>query len=189
MGGMGDAANAVDWAKVSSAEYRRAFDELTDNAELNTLMYKEALAMLERRNNSDFEDLSIISRTVGLVVGRSTNAKVVGQTRYTEAIQRQIAQATSKGEELIAIHNHPNSLPPSADDIFSMQMRGYSRSLIVSHDGSVFIIDKVDDAYRPYHYNEVLRRTARDGLSEYDAVILALNELRRMDLISWRRLL
>jgi hypothetical protein len=188
MGGVGDSANAVHWNKVNGAAYRRKFDALSSDTGLNELVHSEALRILKHRNNTDFEDLSILSRSSGKIVGRSTRATAPGQARYTDDLKHRIAIAKSNGDELIAIHNHPNGTVPSFDDIVSTWQRGYSKSIVVGHDGSLYTIDKIADSFAPYHYRETYSGLIRDGVSEQDAAIMALDHLRELGLIAWRKM-
>jgi hypothetical protein len=188
MGGMGDADNAVDWAVVRSESWRKKFDTLTDDADLNGLVHSEALNILKHRNNTDFEDISIVSQSKKAVVGRSTEASALGQVRYTESLKNDITLAQKRGDALVATHNHPNSFAPSFEDIASMQTRGYSRSVIACHDGSVYVIDKVADGFSTYHYTEPYKKALMIGKSEQEAAILTLEKLRQSGLVSWREL-
>jgi hypothetical protein len=188
MGGVGESANAVDWAKVNAIDYRKKFDAISSDPELNALIHGEALRMLKHRNNTDFEDLSVINRSRESLVGRSTKATIPGETRYTEVLKKQIEQAKRNGDALIVVHNHPNGLGPSLGDILSAKARGYSKSVIVGHDGSLFVIDRVDDAFRVYHHRELYNSFLVGGKTELEAAILTLDKLRSMGLLSWRSL-
>lgn len=66
---MGDSASAVNWAKINAAEYRKKFDAISSDPELNALIHSESLRILKHRNNTDFEDLSIIGQTSKTGIG------------------------------------------------------------------------------------------------------------------------
>jgi len=185
---VGGSPNSVDWGKVKTPEWDKKFDSITDNKKLNSLIRDEALRMLEHRDNSDYEDLSIINATTNSLVGRSTNSRIAGETRYTESIRHKMISAFGRGELLLAVHNHPNSFVPSFDDIFSMQGKKYTKSLVIGHDGSVVIIDKVSDAFMPFHHREAMVKFMQAGNSDAESAILTLQELQKNGLIAWRRL-
>jgi len=188
MGGVGESPNAVRWTIVESTEWRAIFDKLADNTSVNSLAHSEALQMLRHRNNTSFEDISIIGRVSKAVIGRSTKAAIAGEVRYTENLKNRIASATKNGDVLIAIHNHPKGFPPSLSDILSMKNRNYSKSIIVGHDGTVFVIDRVDSSFAEYHFNEIYKGYLNSGKSDADAAILTLGKLKNRGLISWRKL-
>ena len=47
----------VDTSYISSGEYRRKFDIITLNSELNRLIYQKAKEMLIHRSGTEFEDM------------------------------------------------------------------------------------------------------------------------------------
>jgi len=185
---VGGSPNSVDWGKVKTSEWDKKFDSITDNKKLNALIRDEALRIFEHRDNSDYEDLSIINATTNSLVGRSTNAKQPGETRYTEDLRRKIQAAHNRGKSLISIHNHPNDAPPSLSDLSSMNTRGYSKSIAIGHGGSIFVVDKIATRFMRYDYAESFNRHIQDGLNEHKAAIMALKELQDKGLISWREL-
>jgi hypothetical protein len=187
MGGMGDTLNAVNWTRVKSPEFRKAFDAITDDSKLNALLHSESLRILEHRNNTDFEDLVIINRTKHVVVGRSTNATEAGSARYTEDLKRRIVRAQTAGDELVALHNHPNSYPPSYHDIASVKGHGYSKSLAIGHNGDLYCIDRVSNSFQRYHHAETYSRFIEAGNSEKKSAILSLDYLKKLRLIAFRR--
>ena len=40
--------------------------------------------------------------------------------------------------ELVAFHNHPASMPPSADDINAALKNGYKKGYALCHDGTIY---------------------------------------------------
>jgi hypothetical protein len=132
--------------------------------------------------------MSILSRSSGKIVGRSTKASIPGQVRYTESLKKEIIRAKKSGESIVAMHNHPNNFAPSFEDIASMKARGYSRSIIVCHDGHVYVIDKVADGFSTHHYTEPYIAALRAGKSGREAAILTLEKLRQLGKVSWREL-
>jgi hypothetical protein len=189
MGGMGDARNAVDWNKVKSRDWRQGFESLTNDLETNALVRSEALRILEHRNNSDFEDLSIVSRTSGSVIGRSTGATRPCVAKYTEDLKRKIMRARGNDEQLIAIHNHPNSWPPSGSDIISYMQRGYSKSVIACHDGNLHVIEGIDKNLLPQTITARFAKHRRQGYNEREATDMLLQSLVQDYRLRWRRLL
>jgi hypothetical protein len=185
---MSASSNAVQWNIVKSKVWGAKFNLLTDDIVVNALVRSEAFRVLWHRNNTDFEDMSIVSRTSRTVIGRSTNALQAGQVRYTEDLKQGIASAQGRGEKLIALHNHPNGRPPSFEDVVSMFGRNYSKSIVVGHDGSLYVIDAISPGFAPYHYRELFVGFLGSGKDDAASAILTLEKLKSMRLISWRRL-
>lgn len=51
---------------------------------------------------------------------------------------------STKPDRLVVIHNHPQSMPPSASNINAAAKNKYKRSVIVGHNGRVFIYEAHD---------------------------------------------
>jgi len=113
---------------------------------------------------------------------------VPGGVLYTSDLKNKIMKARTNGEELVVIHNHPESLPPSADDIESLKLRGYHRSVVVGHNGNTFVISGVNDTYTPVFYTKTYEKALKQGLSEYDSAILSLNKMEDDYGLKWREL-
>jgi len=187
MGGIGDCEYAVRWDVVRSAAYRRKFDQITGEAAVNATLYAEAIRMLEHRNNSDFEDLSVINLG-GELIGRSTRAVAPGAVRYTDSINWELAKSRHRGDRLITIHNHPNSYPPSGSDIGSMLLREYIKSVVCCHDGTVYVIDSVDSALTETLIRLRYARIASMAYNDLAATEKLLQSLVRDYGLKWRRL-
>jgi hypothetical protein len=128
-----------------------------------------------------------ISRTKRAVVGRSSSASEPGAAKYTEDLKRKIAQAQASGDELIAIHKHPNNYPPSYEDLASKIGRDYSKSLTIGHSGGVWCIDSVSSQFEQYHCREEYIRHLKNGHSAEGSARMTLEALQVHRYVSFRR--
>lgn len=139
----------VDKSYIESGEYRKKFDRVTESAELNRILYAKAKEILLHRSGTLFEDMYWLDSRTGSVVAAALNEQAEQQVTYSAEIRRKI-----KGRDLITIHNHPGSMPPSVEDFNSAFTHGYSLGVVVCHDGSVYVYSSeqripefLEDAY------------------------------------------
>lgn len=162
----------VNKTYIASGEYRNKFDKISDNPEVSRVLYAKAKEMLEHRSGTRYEDMYWIDGDTGKVIAKILDEKKEEQVSYSE----KIANTIKKANNVIAMHTHPASLPPSIVDFNTAFENGYSESLVICHDGSI---------YR-YSANEKLSETLFDmyvaqnekkGMSIKEAQLKALNKL------------
>lgn len=166
----------VDSAYLSSGEYRRKFDKITQNNEVNRVLYAKAKEMLLHRSGTKIEDMYWIDSQTGEVVACVIDQPETVEERvlYPDSVKKAIRGRSN----LIAMHTHPSSLPPSARDFNSAFYRGYEIALVICHNGKIFQYragEKIREELDALYIGEFLSK----GLSEYDAQIKALEEIRK----------
>jgi len=134
----------INRSYIESGEYRKKFDRISDNAELNKLLYQLAKKMLLHRSGTLYEDMYWIDPDTLEVVASETNCELEQQIVYSEATKRAIRG--KKG--LITIHSHPNSFPPSVEDFNSNFGHENLKGIVCGHDGSIYV----------YEANEMIRK-------------------------------
>lgn len=163
----------INHAYINSGEYRRKFDKITDNAELNRALYSKAKEMLNHRSGTMFEDMYWIDEVSGDEVASALNGKLEERIIYTKAIRK----AISGQKNLIAFHTHPRSMPPSANDFNSMFEHGYKTAFVVCHDGK--IIQYISNQRISEElYSMYVDQFRSNGFSEYEAQWKALEKLK-----------
>jgi len=162
----------VDSNYVSSGEYRRKFDKITDNPDLSRLLYSKAKEMLLHRSGTLYEDMYWIDSEVVRVIAKETNSFEEEQILYSESINR----AIEGKEHIIAMHTHPCSMPPSIADFNSVEEHGYSLGIVLCHDGKVFGY-KSNEKIRKLMYELYVADYYKQTNDEYEAQIMALTEL------------
>ena len=102
----------VDSSYISGGEYRRKFDSIIDNAAVSRILYSKAKEMLLHRSGTLFEDMYWFDGASGAVLASVLDETAEEQIGYTTAVARAIDGVVN----LIAMHTHPNSMPPSIAD-------------------------------------------------------------------------
>ena len=125
---------SIDRSYISSGEYRQKYDLITTSTELNRLLYKKAKEMLEHRTGTEFEDMYWIDMKNCEVICHKLDETNEREIRHTKAIDKKLKNSQS----ILAIHTHPHSLPPSAEDFNSFVKAGYKVGIVVCHDGTLY---------------------------------------------------
>ena len=130
-----------------SEEYKNKFKEITGDDHVDNILCQKERDMLKRRNNTDYEDMYLIDSISGKVVGTQTHSTKKFEGTYNKSLNTVISKFTEN--TLISLHNHPRSTPPSGPDIVSNGQRHYQKSIVVSHNGDVYIYKCGDHLFTP----------------------------------------
>ena len=134
----GSAAMKVDRAYINSKEYKKKFDKLTDNPTTNEAIYEVAKETLKHRDGTAYEDMYLLG-VDGNVLSSVTNSSVERGVTYTDEFKKALEKSIKDSTPTIAIHNHPEGTPPSADDFRKAFENKYSLGVIIGHNGQVYI--------------------------------------------------
>lgn len=163
----------VNKTYIESGDYRRKFDNITDNSEVNRALYNKSKEMLRHRSGTLLEDMYWLDGGTGKVIASALNEQSNSAVAYSPAIKK----AIKNRNDLIAIHTHPHSMPPSAADFNSCCRNQYKCGYVACHNGKVFGYTSneiVDERL----YNAYIKRFANEGYSEYDAQIETLKKIK-----------
>ncbi|MDE7228841.1 MAG: hypothetical protein K2N56_00040 [Oscillospiraceae bacterium] len=164
----------VNKTYIESGEYRRKFDNATDNPDVNKALYNAAKTALIHRSGTKLEDMYWFDGKTGQIISKEINAIDPRIVIYSDKTK----SAIKSNDNIIALHTHPSSMQPSVDDFNACCRYGYRRGVVACHNGKVFIYYS-EQLISSKLYEMVIERGIKDGLSEYDAQIAALNSLKR----------
>ena len=137
------------------------------------MLYRISKKMLEHRSGTEFEDMYWIDPKSITVVAQETESCCEGCIKYSE----KIVSTIKKYNNLITLHSHPNSFPPSINDLNSNYYNHYDLGIIVCHDGKVFVYSSEQEINEEY-YKLKVEKFLKSGYNEYEAQIMALKELQ-----------
>ncbi len=170
----------VNKSYIDSGEYKRKFDNITDNPYVNKTLYDCAKKALKHRSGTEFEDMYFIDAYSGKIV-----AQEVSQTDKEKVVYSDKTESTLKlYNEIITLHTHPNSMPPSAADFNSAFKNKYQKGFVVCHNGKIFGYTSIGEVNESL-YNLYIQEYMSNGKSEYDAQISALNEIMKNKFIDF----
>ena len=162
----------VNSTYISSGEYRNKFDKITDNKDVNRVLYIKAKEMLLHRSGTLYEDMYWFDADTGKVIAKEVNSFEEEQILYSESINRAIEGKSN----VIAVHTHPCSMPPSIADFNSVKDHNYMLGIVLCHDGKIFCY-KSDETITKMMYNLYVAEYSLQLHAEYLAQIEALKEL------------
>jgi hypothetical protein len=138
-----DRATQIDKKLIESNDYRRKFDNATDNQKINKVLYESAKEILFDRSGTHYESMYWIDGETGKIITKFENmGRVEGligtkhelKVEYDENFLHKIKNIN----KIITLHNHPNSGAPSAGDFNSAFKHGYHCGFVVAHNGRVY---------------------------------------------------
>ncbi|MDR0903123.1 MAG: hypothetical protein LBM59_00640 [Ruminococcus sp.] len=167
-----DKSTAIDHNYIDSGEYRRKFDNISDNKELNKNLYQRAKKMLNHRSGTDFEDMYWFDENTGKEFTSITNMSIPSVVKYSPDFMKKYHDIKNK----VTIHNHPRSMPPSMGDFESAYRNGYSFGVIAAHDGTVYIYRNLTKPQAEL-YDSITSNLRAMGYSEFGVEVMALEEM------------
>ena len=130
--------------------------------------------MLLHRSGTEYEDMYWIDLINGKIVCKITDSKYKKKILYTTTIKKMI----KKSENLLTIHTHPDSFPPSIDDINSNYDHNYEIGIVICHDGRVYMYS-AEERINVNYYKLRVEDYLKNGYNEDTAQIEALKELQK----------
>lgn len=164
----------IDYNYISSNRYRKKFDYISNDKKLNKLLYKIAKKMLLHRSGTEYEDMYWIDLINGKIVCKITDSKYKKKILYTTTIKKMI----KKSENFLTIHTHPDSFPPSIDDINSNYDHNYEIGIVICHDGRVYMYS-AEERINVNYYKLTVEDYLKNGYNEDTAQIEALKEMQK----------
>ncbi|MDR0974486.1 MAG: hypothetical protein LBL80_02210 [Ruminococcus sp.] len=178
-----DRAVQINRTIIDSNDYRRKFDNATDNPKLNKTLYECAKEILYDRSGTHYESMYWIDGGTGEII---TSFDIMGKipaltgkehelvVEYTDRVLHKL-----KGHNnVVVIHNHPNSTAPSAGDLNSANDHGYSLGFVAAHDGRLFKYSS-NQEINVTMYDLYWTELCNDGFDETIAQIKAIEKIAR----------
>lgn len=163
----------IDNSYIDGGEYRKKFDKISDNEELNKLLYDLAKKMLKHRAGTLYEDMYWINPDTCEIVCKEIDGIIEEQIEYSS----NTIDVVDKNQGLLTIHSHPNSLPPSADDFNSNYEHSYVLGIICCHNGRIFVYN-ANESIDQELYKAYVKRFKLEDNDEFDSQWKALEAMR-----------
>lgn len=171
----------VNKTYIDSGEYKRKYDNATDNQEVNKTLYDCAKKALKHRSGTAFEDMYWIDGDTGKVLLSVTDSADERTIIYTDRIKK-IIQVNNN---IVTVHTHPSSMPPSIEDFNSCVNNGYGKCFVACHNGKVYCYCS-NEMINPKLYNLYIQKYMNYGFSEIESQIKTINKLSQsFDINFW----
>lgn len=163
----------VNHRYINSGEFKRKFDAISDNMKLSRILHRVAKKMLNHRSGTKFEDMYWIDLDTLKIVAKEIHGTLERKIIYSDATIRVINQYSN----LLTIHTHPDSFPPSINDLNSNFDHEYVIGIVVCHDGKVYLYS-ANERVNENYYKLVVEGYIKSGYNESEAQIKALAEIQ-----------
>ncbi|MDR0986465.1 MAG: hypothetical protein LBL98_02055 [Ruminococcus sp.] len=183
-----DKAAQINKTIIKSNEYRRKFDNATDNPKVNKTLYDSAKEILFDRSGTRFETMYWIDGDTGEIITKfekmGNTPELSGEDNELKVLYPDsVLHKLTGHNNVIVIHNHPNSTAPSAGDFNSAYLHGYSLGFVVTHDGRVFkykSFNRIENSTYQAYWEEFIG----SGLEEVDAQLSTIEKFEsNLDII------
>ena len=138
---------AINVGLIKSGKFLRKFDNITNDSIINKLLYDVSMEVLRHRGGTEYEDMYWISRKSRKVVYKSINAE--SNPKIDKDNPKHILEVwyepnvfsiiQNHKDDLITLHNHPNSFPPSSDDFDCNFKYNYGLGIVICHNGDLYV--------------------------------------------------
>jgi hypothetical protein len=159
---------------IGGGEYRKKFDSITENTQLRRLLYQLSKDMLFHRTGTVLEDMYWVDLDSMRVVAKEVNSLIPKKIVYSDATQKII----KAHDNLLTIHTHPDSFPPSIDDLNSNYDHSYVVGIVICHDGRIYMYSANERIHEDY-YKLVVERFIKSGYNEDEAQVAALLKIQQ----------
>lgn len=173
----------INQTYISGGKFRNKFDKIAENEDISRILYTKAKEMLFHRSGTKYEDMYWIDAETGEIIASILNAETEEEIVYNSSLLKRL----HGHDKIIAMHTHPNSMPPSIPDFNSLYKHGYDLGIVVCHDGKVFmytadeevresLFDLMIAEYYDGYYNESVEDKRK---FELEAQLSVLKEIKK----------
>ena len=165
---------------IDSGEYQRAFDDITDDKKLSKLLCRISRDILNFRSGTRYESMFWIDADTHEIIAKENKKKPKKEKCivYSKSTEKAIKKAIQNNRNIITIHNHPDSFPPSIEDFNSNYHNNYFLGIVICHDGTIYIYSSKEEIRKNYYeliYNDYKLLNNKDNVAQLNT----LNELQR----------
>lgn len=128
--------------------------------------------MLLHRSGTLYEDMYWIDLDTLEIVGQEIDRNIEEAIEYS----KQTESIVKKYQNLLTVHSHPNSFPPSIADFNSNYFNNYAIGIVICHDGKIYIYN-AEESISEIYYNMTLAEYKNQGYTDFEAQDYTLKEL------------
>lgn len=171
---------------VNSKKFHDKFQNLTNHKTVNESLYQEAMKILEHRDGTNLEDLTILNARNGDIIVKNVLSLEKGATGLTEKQYKIYKQSL---EKKILLHNHPNGGRLSFTDLKTLfDNYDIEASIVIGYNGIVYSATKpnrsvnIEKIYKSFYNKYKLKYDHNDI-----ARVGALDELYKLGIFDYER--
>lgn len=167
----------VNWKEVSSPEYRKRLEKLSDNQKVVDSIEVRAKWALNNRDGLKTEELYAINLDTGGEIASVLGQQIESGVHRTGSFTKKLNAADASKERILLIHNHPQGFPPSINDINALIRNKNVSGITVGHDGSIYYYTRPKKEISEFDFNIALRHYKE--YTDVTGMEKALDELQK----------
>ena len=163
----------INQGYINGGKYRRKFNDITESTKLNRLIYQYAKQMLEHRSGTEIEDMCWFDIETEEIICSKLNET----DKHVIHVDDNLLSKLKRYEQIIPIHTHPSSMPPSPADFNCIVDINANFGIILCHNGKIFIYSAkrhVDEKL----WNKYIEVFRAEGHNEYEAQLSAIDKIQ-----------
>lgn len=162
----------VNKTYIESGEYKRKYDNATDNQIVNKTLYVCAKKALKHRSGTALEDMYWIDSDTGKIIFAVTDSIDERAIVYTD----KMISTIDRRRNITTLHTHPSSMPPSVSDLNSCFRNSYKIGFIACHNGKIFGYTS-NEMVNERIYSMYIENYIKEGYDEFESQLKALEKL------------
>lgn len=164
---------------IDSSDYDKKFMQIDRDKNMQRILKQNSRDILNHRDGTLYEDLVFIDTISNKVLV----SKFYEEDRLSQPTKSMVKLIKAVPRNtIIAIHNHPESSPPSPADLNNCYTKGYKYGLVVCHNGDVWKY-KTNKMLDEALYNAIYRKHESTGFSDMNKFI---KEVERLGVDLWK---
>ena len=153
----------VNEKMIDSPDYRKRFNDLSDNPSVNRGAWNAAKEILKHRSGTKYEDLAFIDGSTGKYI-INKDYDMENTAKPNKPMNKMLSAA--EPYTIIGIHNHPGSSAPSLSDLVVCMDRKYDFGVVACHDGRVYKYSVDTAKFNKLNAHFALERMLKEGYTD-----------------------
>ena len=137
--------------------------------------------MLRHRSGTSYEDMYWLDISSAQIVASEISQQSPSKIQYSKSTRH----AIRNHKNLLAIHTHPSSMPPSVGDFNSALRNNYRVCIVCCHNGKLFMY-RSHKYIIEFFYKSTIAKYKHRGYNDYEAQIKTLIEFEEHKYITFK---
>lgn len=133
----GSEAVKVNLQFIETKEFATKFSSASSSAKANSALLSSSKKALRRNTGTKHESMFLIDYDTGDILAEVNDVGESG-IHYTQKMRTVIKQSQQGKIKIVALHSHPEGMPPSVDDFQKCFENKYYEAFAIGHNGQLY---------------------------------------------------
>lgn len=148
------------WEKLQDIDISNALKPLSDNPKVIESIKNHCKWAVDRNDGTPYETLFAIDLNSGEKISEISGQKLRKQIKRTRQFNEILSNVQDK-TNILLIHNHPEGMPPSIDDLNALIQNKNIQGITIGHDGSIYHYTRPDRVILEQEYQHAVLKISR----------------------------